>query len=95
MNSRRSNNETVEGEEVIVIQQANPQVVYVPSYNPAYVYGPMGYPYPSIWYPPYYGRSDWGGCDYVWRWAGDRRRLGRRLGLGLRLGRRQHQHQQN
>ncbi|HJX90299.1 MAG TPA: DUF3300 domain-containing protein, partial [Pyrinomonadaceae bacterium] len=47
--------ESVEGQEVIVIQQANPQVVYVPSYNPAYVYGPLGYPYPPIWYPPYYG----------------------------------------
>jgi hypothetical protein len=35
--------------ETIVIQPANPQVVYVPSYNPTVVYGT--WPYPS--YPPY------------------------------------------
>ncbi|MGV0954229.1 MAG: DUF3300 domain-containing protein, partial [Fluviibacter sp.] len=35
--------------ESIIIQPANPQVVYVPSYNPAVVYG--GWPYPA--YPPY------------------------------------------
>ena len=32
-------NKTVEGKQVIVIEQANPEVVYVPSYNPAYVRG--------------------------------------------------------
>ena len=35
--------------ETIVIQPANPQVVYVPTYNPTAVYG--GWPYPA--YPPY------------------------------------------
>jgi hypothetical protein len=35
---------------VIVIQPAQPQVVYVPMYNPTVVYG--AWPYPS--YPPYY-----------------------------------------
>lgn len=35
---------------VIVIQPAQPQVVYVPMYNPTVMYGP--WPYPS--YPPYY-----------------------------------------
>src|SRR5574343_827143 len=33
----------------IVIQPANPQVIYVPTYNPTTVYG--GWPYPA--YPPY------------------------------------------
>ncbi len=47
--------QTIESKEVIVIQQANPEVVYVPSYDPVYVYGPAVYPYPSIYYPPYYG----------------------------------------
>jgi hypothetical protein len=47
--------QVVESKQVIVIEQANPQVVYVPSYNPEYVYGPVGYPYPPIYYPPYYG----------------------------------------
>ena len=42
----------VETQEVIVIEQANPQVVYVPSYNPVVVYGPPVYPYPPIYYPP-------------------------------------------
>src|SRR5207253_14738 len=37
---------TVENnKEVIVIEQANPQTVYVPSYDPAVVYGPPAYPY--------------------------------------------------
>jgi hypothetical protein len=44
--------QTVESKQVIVIQQANPQVVYVPSYNPVVVYGPPVYPYPPIYYPP-------------------------------------------
>jgi Protein of unknown function (DUF3300)/Putative peptidoglycan binding domain len=38
-------------QEVIVIQPAQPDTVYVPSYNPATVYGST-WPYPS--YPPYY-----------------------------------------
>ena len=38
-------------QEVIVIQPAQPDTVYVPSYNPATVYG-SSWPYPS--YPPYY-----------------------------------------
>jgi Protein of unknown function (DUF3300) len=42
----------VETKTVVVVQQANPQVVYVPSYNPVVVYGPPVYPYPPIYYPP-------------------------------------------
>ena len=45
--------QTVEGgKQVIVVQQANPEVVYVPSYDPVVVYGPPVYPYPPIYYPP-------------------------------------------
>ena len=76
----------VEGKEVIVIQQANPQVVYVPSYNPMYAYGAIGYPYPPIWYPPYYGGVWAGRCDRIRHRHRNGRLLGRRLGLGLRLG---------
>jgi hypothetical protein len=50
-------NQTVEGgEQVIVIEQANPDVVYVPSYDPQMVYGPAppAYPYYSYTYPGYY-----------------------------------------
>jgi len=42
----------VESKTVVVIEQANPEVVYVPSYNPVVVYGPPVYPYPPIAYPP-------------------------------------------
>jgi hypothetical protein len=44
--------QTAEGKQVIVVQQANPDVVYVPSYDPTVVYGPPVYPYPPIYYPP-------------------------------------------
>jgi len=44
--------QVVESKEVIVIQQSDPEVVYVPSYNPTVVYGPPIYPYPPIYYPP-------------------------------------------
>jgi hypothetical protein len=37
-------------EKIIKIEAANPQVVYVPTYNPTVVYG--AWPYPA--YPPYY-----------------------------------------
>src|SRR5256885_14116342 len=37
----------VESKTVIVVEQANPQVVYVPSYNPVVVYGAPVYAYPA------------------------------------------------
>ena len=43
----------VETKTVVVIEQANPQVVYVPTYSPVVVYGPPVYPYPPIYYPYY------------------------------------------
>jgi hypothetical protein len=47
--------ETVEGgQEAIVIEPANPQYAYVPSYDPEVVYGSPGiYPYPAYYYPGY------------------------------------------
>jgi hypothetical protein len=44
----------VETKTVVIIQPANPQIIYVPSYNPVVVYGPPVYlyPYPPIYYPP-------------------------------------------
>ena len=42
----------VESKQVIVIEQANAQVIYVPTYNPTVVYGAPIYPYPPIYYPP-------------------------------------------
>ena len=41
------------GEQVIVVEQSNPSTVYVPSYDPAVVYGEPAYPYPSYSYPGY------------------------------------------
>jgi len=50
--------------EVIVIEPANPQVIYVPTYNPTVVYGTWAYPaYPPYpYYPPGYvaGAAVWG-----------------------------------
>jgi hypothetical protein len=42
--------EKVESTTIIKIEPTNPEVVYVPTYNPTVVYG--GWPYPA--YPPYY-----------------------------------------
>jgi hypothetical protein len=63
-----------------VIEPANPQVVYVPTYDPTVVYGPWPYPAypPYYYYPPYYpgaglfwfgagmlvGAAIWGGCNW-------------------------------
>ena len=43
----------IETKQVIVIEPAKPDVIYVPTYSPVYVYGPPVYPYPPIYYPPY------------------------------------------
>jgi hypothetical protein len=44
--------QVIESKSVIVVEQADPQVVYVPSYDPVVVYGAPVYPYPPIYYPP-------------------------------------------
>jgi hypothetical protein len=46
---------SVDGQNVIVVEPANTQVIYVPSYNPVVVYGapPVAYPYPVLSYPAY------------------------------------------
>jgi hypothetical protein len=37
----------------IVIEPANPELIYVPYYNPTWAYGPWPYPaYPPVYYPP-------------------------------------------
>ena len=40
--------------EIIIIESANPEVIYVPSYSCTYVYGSWWYPHypPYVWYPP-------------------------------------------
>jgi hypothetical protein len=73
------------GQQVIVIQPADPQVIYVPSYDPVYVWGPPVYGY----YPPLYysgfgfhfglgfnlsfcfgGWGGWGGWGWGPNWFG-------------------------
>jgi hypothetical protein len=77
--------QTVEGgKQVIVVEQANPDTVYVPSYDPAVVYGTPAYPYPSYSYPGYVpgmalslgtglalGAAWGGGWGYGCGWDGD------------------------
>jgi hypothetical protein len=49
----RVETKVVQEKTIIVIEQASPEVVYVPVYDPVYVYGAPVYPYPAIYYPPY------------------------------------------
>ena len=63
-NLKSTDQQTVQTQgSTIVIQPANPQIVYVPAYNPWIVYGgpivawPGWYPYPGIW---------WGGPGFYW-----------------------------
>ena len=46
--------QTQDGQAAIVIQPADPQVIYVPVYDPAYIWGPpaWGY-YPPLFYPAF------------------------------------------
>ncbi|MEM5330890.1 DUF3300 domain-containing protein [Paraburkholderia sp. JHI2823] len=42
------------GQTIVKIEPANPQVIYVPAYDPTVVYGGWGYPaYPPYYWPPY------------------------------------------
>ena len=67
---------TVEGgKQVIVVQPTNPEVVYVPSYDPVVVYGaaPPAYPYYPYSYPGYYPGMGlaWGAAGFaLGAWAG-------------------------
>jgi len=69
------------GQLAIDIEPADPEVIYVPSYDPAVIWGPGSYPYPELYYPTGlvivfgYGRvmpryyHDWRGWhDWGWRW---------------------------
>ena len=45
--------QTQDGQSAVQIMPANPQEVYVPEYNPYYVWGPPAYGYyPPLYYPP-------------------------------------------
>jgi hypothetical protein len=51
--------QTVESKQVIVIEPSSPEVVYVPSYSPTVIWGAPIYPYPPMYYPPYYAGGAW------------------------------------
>jgi hypothetical protein len=71
---------------VIEIQPANPEVVYVPAYNPEYIWGPPVYGYyPPLYYPGFdygfgfgpgiylggfFGGLGWGGWGWGPNWFG-------------------------
>jgi hypothetical protein len=57
------------GQSAVVIQPADPQVIYVPAYDPYYIWGPpvWGY-YPPIWYPAY--GFGWGPGINIGLWFG-------------------------
>jgi hypothetical protein len=76
--------QTQNGQQAIEIQPADPQVIYVPVYDPAYVWGPplwgayppLYYPYYGFgWYPPiniglYFGGWwGWGWGGWGWGWG--------------------------
>jgi hypothetical protein len=77
--------QVVEEKTVIVVESANPEVIYVPTYNPTYVYPPPVYPYPPVYYPPYtagaafvtfsvgvaWGAAVWGGSCCHCGWGGN------------------------
>jgi hypothetical protein len=53
--------DTQGGQKAIVIQPADPQVIYVPSYDPFYVWGPPVYGfYPPLYYPGFGFGFGWG-----------------------------------
>jgi hypothetical protein len=65
--------QSANGQSAIEIEPANPQVMYVPNYDPMYVWGPpaLGY-YPSLYYPSF-GFGFWPGINvglYFGGWGG-------------------------
>jgi hypothetical protein len=72
--------EKQEGQTVVIIESTKTETVYVPTYNPATIYGTWWYPYPPpyYYYPPGYaygagvafatgvvvGAALWGGCGW-------------------------------
>ena len=78
--------QTQGGQQAIEIQPVDPQVVYVPVYNPAYIWGPPAYGfYPPLFYPEigfgfgfgagiyiggFFGGLGWGGWGWGPNWFG-------------------------
>ncbi|HSD96759.1 MAG TPA: DUF3300 domain-containing protein, partial [Sulfuricaulis sp.] len=71
--------ETEDGQTIYMIESPQPDVIYVPTYDPTVVYGVWWYPYPPYYmYPPHYvypphvaftagiivGAAIWGNCNW-------------------------------
>jgi hypothetical protein len=67
--------QTQDGQSAIAIEPANPQIVYVPTYDPAYIWGPPIWgAYPALYYPAF-GFGFYPGCNVGlffggWGWGG-------------------------
>ena len=62
--------------QIIAIESADPEVIYVPTYSPVSMYGYWGYGYPPYYWPPPYGYPGY------WLLVGHERRHHRRRRLG-------------
>jgi hypothetical protein len=84
-NEQETVNREMQGDQqAIEIQPANPQVVYVPDYDPAYIWGPPAYGYypawdyagfgfgfgPGIYIGSFFGGLGWGGWGWGPNWFG-------------------------
>ena len=77
--------QVIENKSVVVIEPANPEVVYVPSYEPAAVYGEASVSISASLLSAWLLRGGRGAC--LRRGNPDGSVVGRRLRMGLRLGR--------
>jgi len=60
-NQQRVSTSDESGQPIIDIEPANPQMIYLPNYDPGYFWGPsLYYPYANWFYPPYVGGAYWG-----------------------------------
>jgi len=54
-------NTNQDGQPIVGIQPANPGMMYLPNYDPGYIWGPsLYYPYANWYYPPYIGGAYFG-----------------------------------
>jgi hypothetical protein len=67
---------------IIRIEPANPETIYVPTYNPTVVYG--GWPYPA--YPPYYYYPPYYPVGYAALWFGAGMLVGGAIWGGINWG---------
>jgi hypothetical protein len=82
LKSSKEQTVTEKEDKIIIIESAQPDVIYVPTYYPTAVYGTWAYPtyyYPPMYVPPpagsmffsfaagmFWGAAIWGGCHWGW-----------------------------